>query len=47
MVFIMAKVYADLIMKGRKKLSDVPAKLKEDVIQILVDAGFVWDEQGE
>lgn len=43
----MAKVYADLIMKGKKTISDVPAKLKDDVIQILVDAGFVWDEQGD
>lgn len=43
----MAKVYADLIMKGKKTIDDVPAKLKEDVIQILTDAGFVWDEQGD
>ena len=44
----MAKVYADLIMKGKKKIDDVPAKLKDDVIQILTDAGFVWDdEQGD
>lgn len=37
----MAKVYADLIMKGKKTIDDVPAKLKEDVIQILMDAGFI------
>ena len=33
----MAKVYADLIRKGVKKIDDVPAKLKDDVIQILND----------
>lgn len=43
----MAKVYADLIMKGKKKIDDVPAKLKQEVIQILTDAGWVWDEQGD
>jgi hypothetical protein len=32
-------------MKGKKKIDDVPAKLKEDVIQILVDAGFVWQRE--
>lgn len=37
----MAQVYADLIMKGKKKLEDVPAKLKDDVTQILIDAGFI------
>lgn len=43
----MAKVYADLIMNGKKKIDDVPAKLKQEVIQILTDAGWVWDEQGD
>lgn len=40
----MAKVYANLIMKGKKTINDVPDDLKEEVIRILVDAGFVWDE---
>lgn len=36
----MAKIYADLIRKGVKKIDDVPAKLKDDVIQILNDWGI-------
>lgn len=31
----MAKVYADLIMKGLKTLEDVPEKLREEVRKIL------------
>lgn len=31
----MAKVYADLIRKGRKTIDDVPAKLKQEVQNIL------------
>ena len=31
----MAKVYATLIMKGKKTLDDVPALLKEQVHEIL------------
>ena len=31
----MAKVYADLIRKGKKTIDDVPAKLKDDVQKIL------------
>lgn len=31
----MAKVYADLIRKGRKTLDDVPAKLRAEVEDIL------------
>lgn len=33
----MAKVYADLIRKGKKMLEDVPEKLKEEVQQIMVE----------
>lgn len=36
----MAKIYADLIRKGMKKIGDVPAKLKDDVIKILNDWGI-------
>lgn len=39
----MAKVYADLIRKGVKKIDDVPAKLKDDVIQILNDLGIATE----
>lgn len=31
----MAKVYADLIRKGKKTIDDVPAALKEEVLAIL------------
>ena len=33
----MAKVYADLIRKGKKNIDDVPAKLKDEV-QAILDA---------
>ena len=35
----MAKVYATLIIKGKKTINDVPDNLKEQVKQILKDAG--------
>ncbi len=35
----MAKVYADLIKKGKKTFAQVPDKLKEQVRQILIDCG--------
>ena len=38
----MVKVYADLIVKGKKTIDDVPAKLKEAVIEELVNRGWVW-----
>ena len=31
----MAKVYADLIKKGRKTIDQVPDKLKDEVLSIL------------
>lgn len=34
----MAKVYADLIRKGLKKLEDVPARLRADVEALLKEA---------
>lgn len=40
----MAKVYANLIMKGKKKLSDVPDNLKQEVIEILTEHGWVGDD---
>ena len=36
----MAKVYADLIMKGKKTMDDVPDILKEAVQKILDEAGW-------
>lgn len=35
----MANVYATLIIKGKKTINDVPAILKEQVKQILIDMG--------
>ena len=37
----MAEVYASLIMKGVKKFSDVPEKLKDAVAKILEEHGWV------
>lgn len=33
----MAKIYADLIRKGLKKLKDVPARIRADVELLLKD----------
>lgn len=33
----MARVYADLIRKGKKTLEDVPETLKEEVQQIMAE----------
>lgn len=33
----MAVIYATLIVKGKKSINDVPAILKEQVTQILID----------
>ena len=35
----MAKIYADLIHKGKKKLEDVPSHLRAEVEAILAGAG--------
>lgn len=40
---MMAKIYANLIKKGLKKLSDVPAVIREDVRKILDDWGIEYD----
>lgn len=37
----MANVYADLIIKGKKTLEDVPDKLQDAVKQILIDRGYL------
>lgn len=36
----MARIYADLIMKGKKTMADVPEILKEAVQKILDEAGW-------
>lgn len=33
----MAVVYATLIVKGKKKFTDVPAKIQEQVKEVLID----------
>ena len=33
----MAVIYATLIVKGKKKIEDVPAKIREQVKEILTD----------
>ena len=42
----MAVVYATLIIKGRKTFADVPARIKEDVKQVLIDldCGYLVEE---
>lgn len=37
-VYVMAMLYATLIIKGKKRFSDVPETLKDEVRQILIDA---------
>lgn len=33
----MSKIYASLIKKGKKTIDDVPAELREEVLQILAE----------
>lgn len=40
----MASVYANLILKGKKTLEDVPANLKDAVLAILEEAGWTQPE---
>lgn len=40
----MAKIYADLIIKGKRTIESVPAVLKEQVLEILEQYGYT--EQG-
>ena len=35
----MAKVYADLIRKGKKTIEDVPPMLRDEVLAILAENG--------
>lgn len=43
----MAEVYADLIIKGKKTINDVPKKLQEEVKQILIDKGHPELTEGD
>jgi hypothetical protein len=36
----MASVYADLIIKGKKTIVEVPDKIRDEVRQILIDRGY-------
>lgn len=36
----MAKVYEALIIKGKKTIDDVPAKIREEVRQLLLEDGY-------
>lgn len=36
----MEKVYADLIIKGKKSFKDVPEKIKEQVKEILINLDY-------
>lgn len=36
----MAKIYANLIIKGQKTIDDVPQKIREEVKEILIQKGF-------
>lgn len=38
----MARIYANLCMKGKKKFSDVPNHLKEKVRKILITEGYTY-----
>ena len=43
----MAKVYADLIVKGVKTINEVPVKIKADVQAVLIDRGFPELAEGD
>lgn len=43
----MARIYADLIMKGKKTMADVPEGLREAVQKILDEAGWVPPNEGD
>lgn len=43
----MAAVYADLIIKGKKTINEVPAKLQDEVKQILIERGYPELAEGD
>ena len=44
---IMAMIYATLILKGKKRVSDVPAVIRNQVVDILKDVLEVEELPGE
>lgn len=36
----MAKVYANLIIRGRKTISEVPVELRDEVRELLIEKGY-------
>lgn len=43
----MAEVYANLIIKGKKTIDDVPDKLKDEVKEILTEKGYAELAEGD
>ena len=43
----MAAVYVDLIIKGKKTINEVPAKLQDEVKQILIERGYPELAEGD
>lgn len=43
----MAKIYATLIIKGKKTINDVPAKIRDEVRQVLIDEGYPELAEGD
>lgn len=43
----MAKIYATLIIKGKKTINDVPTKIRDDVRQVLIDEGYPELAEGD
>ena len=44
---MMARIYANLIIKGRKTMADVPEVLREAVQKILDEAGWEPTDAGD
>ena len=43
----MAKIYASLIIKGKKSISEVPEKIRNEVKQVLIDEGHPELAEGD
>ena len=43
----MAKIYAALIIKGKKSISEVPEKIRGEVRQVLIDEGHPELAEGD
>lgn len=42
----MNRIYANLVKKGSKKLSEVPSKNRADVKALVESEGYYFDEEG-